>query len=428
VDIFSREDYPWLQFFSRTVVSVGLPGMDYGEVSSLLARTGGGFLAILHTGSAAKGTPQCLQTASGNFDLAGRDWILFRLKCLDEKIAPSLDLVLRLIHEADFSDQRRINDLVLEMKNEIDSGFASMGHLYAIGRAGRGRSRTRIISEKLGGISQIEFVYSLAKMDIGVVISKLRQLREKINNAGIIINLTGGDLDSAGKELKQRFSEFGPPAPRLKSEFFTDADKIMPKAEIFASQSLQVGFAAKTFDAAPFDTTEQIAEMVLTHQLSTGVLWEDIRMKGGAYGVSISSNSLENSVNFSTYRDPNPLRSLDVISKLLKDGLHKHLFDNADNKEDYLEKSIIGCYAKETYPMTSAEKGGIDFLRFLYGIENDYLKRRLERLINVSSADIESVFASFSSRASAAPVIISGLKTAEQAAKTLGVNVTILPL
>jgi hypothetical protein len=216
---------------------------------------------------------------------------------------------------------------------------------------------------------------------------------------------------------------FGPPIPRVKSEFFTN---ISTKAEVFASQSLQVGFVACNYDAAPFDTTEQVAEMVLTHQLSTGLLWEDIRMKGGAYGASVSSNSLENSMSFSTYRDPNPIRSLEIISKLMQN--QKKLHHHADVKEIDLVKSIIGCYAKEIYPLTNAEKGGVDFLRFLYGIQNDYLKRRLDRLINISSADIESVFASFSSRVSTAPVIISGKKGAEQAAKALGTEVKILPV
>ena len=272
VDIFHLEDYPWLQFFSRAVVSVGLPGMDYAEVSSLLARTVGGFTTLLHSGSAVINNepdrtgavnPAYLQTASGKFDLAGREWIIYRLKCLDEKIAPSLDLAFRLISEADFSDRRRINDLVLEMKNEINSSLAPMGHLYASGRAGRGSSRSKAVSEKWGGISQIEFVHYLAKMDTDGVISKLKQLRDKINSAGLIVNITGNALDAACMELAQRFGRFGPPKPRLGGN--QGSAVIASNPEIFTSQSLQVGFAALAFNAAPFNTVEQIAESVLTH-------------------------------------------------------------------------------------------------------------------------------------------------------------------
>jgi Zn-dependent M16 (insulinase) family peptidase len=415
-DVLTFEDYSWLPFFSRAVTSVGLPGMDYGEVSSLLARTVGGFAALLHTSSVVKGASQNLQTASGNFDLLGRDWLIFRLKCLDEKRESSVDLVMRRICEADFSDNRRINDLVLEMKSEIDSSLAPMGHIYSSVRSSRFNSRSKRVEEKFSGISQIEFVHQLVKMDTGEIIKKLKFIREKIINAGLIVNITGSDFNAAGREIAQRFNRLGPPAPRFSEEI----NDIKPEVEVFASKSLQVGFAALTFNAAPFDTAEQAAELVLTHKLSTGALWEDIRMKGGAYGTYISSNSLDNCMFFATYRDPNPLRSLDVISSIIKDSSYGKC------SEDNLVKSIIGCYSKETRPQTGAEKGVIDFYRFLYGIEESYRKRKLERIISVSTADIEAVFNSFSSRTASKPVIITGVKKAEETAKKLGTNVRML--
>jgi len=418
IDVLPPEDYFWLQFFYGTVISIGLPGMDYGEVSSLLARTVGGFTTVLHTGSAARNTPAYLQTASGNFDLSGRDWIIFRLKCLDEKIAPSLDLVMRIICEADFSDRRRINDLFLEMKNDINSSLAPMGHIYSSGRAGRFNSRSKRVEERFSGISQIEFVNRLAKLDTGEIINKLQYIRDKIIKAGLIVNITGSAINTASTEIAQRFNRFGPPLPRLSAEI--GAETQVP--EVFASNSLQVGFAALTLNSAPHDTLESIAEYVLTHQLSTGALWEDIRMKGGAYGAFINSNPLENCVSFATYRDPNPLRSLDVISSIFKD------ISYGKCSEDYLVKSIIGCYSKETRPQTPAEKGMVDFYRFLYGIEESYHKRKLDRLISISTADIEAVFNSLNSRVISPPVIIAGVKKAEEAAKALGTDVQMLKI
>ncbi|MDR1869905.1 MAG: insulinase family protein [Treponema sp.] len=422
VDTLPPEDYFWLPFFSRAVVSMGLPGMDYGEVSSLLARTVGGFNAVLHTGSAAHGTSQRLQTAPGLFDLSGRDWLIFRLKCLDEKIAPSLDLILRLICEADFSDHRRINDLVLEMKNELDSSLAPMGHVYASGRAGSFNSRSKKVEETWNGLSQIDFVHRLAKMETAEIAVKLEYLREKISGAGLIANITGCALDTAGAEIAKRFARFGAPKDRSSAAFGEPSPLSAAACEVYASPSLQVGFAALSLNAAPFDTSEQIAEMILTHQLSTGALWEDIRMKGGAYGAFINSDSLENSVSFATYRDPNPLRSLDVIYAILKDSS----YGNCD--EDNLVKSIIGCYAKETRPRTSSENGLIDFYRFLYGIEDGYRKRKLERLVSVSTGDIAAAFAALGSRNARPPVIIAGVKSAKQAAKKLDAQMIMLPV
>ena len=96
VDILEPADYPWLPFFARAVVSMGLPGTDYGEVSSLLARTAGGFHAMLQTGALVPGASAAATLPQGILDIGGRDWIIYRLKALDEKIGPSLDLTLRL--------------------------------------------------------------------------------------------------------------------------------------------------------------------------------------------------------------------------------------------------------------------------------------------------------------------------------------------
>jgi Zn-dependent M16 (insulinase) family peptidase len=145
-------------------------------------------------------------------------------------------------------------------------------------------------------------------------------------------------------------------------------------------------------------------------------------MKGGAYGAFSNSDSIEDCVSFATYRDPAPLRSLDTISSILKDK------SIAKCTEDYLVKSIIGCYSRETRPRTSAENGLVDFYRFLYRIEDSYRKRKLERLISVSTADIASAFDSLRSRTVSGRVIIADEKTAEQAAKTLGTEVKILPV
>jgi Zn-dependent M16 (insulinase) family peptidase len=423
VDTLPEEDLPWLPFFAHSIISVGLPGMDYGEVSSLVARTMGGLNSVLHTGSAAPNTPSQLKTASGVFDLAGRNWIIFRLKCLDEKIAASLDLVLRLICEAEFGDYDHLNDLVLEMKNEIDSSLAPMGHMYASGRAGRNNSPSKKMEETWLGLSQIDFIHRLARMDIASVAAKLKSLQEKIAASGVIANLTGLALENAMSGLGQRFSRFGAPKPRLSVK---DTSPAGAPVEVYSSPSLQVGFASQTHNAAVFDTKGQIAEMVLAHRLSTGALWEDIRMKGGAYGAFVSSDSLENCVSFATYRDPNPLRSLETISGIIKGGLSSGAI-NSDG-EDLLVKTIIGCYAKETRPRTGAENGLIDFYRFLYGVEDSYRKRKLERLVSVTTKDIDSAFSELGARPVTGSVIITGQKNAEQIARALRTDIKALPV
>jgi len=429
LDILPQEDYQWIPFFTRAIISVGLPGMDYAEVSSLLARTVGGFNVITHTGSAAaaessavSGSSSLIKTPAGKFDLIGRDWIIYRLKCLDEKTAESLDLALRLISEADFSDLRRIHDLVMEMKNQARSNLAPYGNHYASVRANRYATASTRTDETWNGLTQLYFVHRLAETDTAEIAAKLTNLREAIASGGLIANLGGsaGALKSGGNLIGQRFKDFGPPKKRKQGKTVLDD---IPKPEVFASPSLQVGFAAMTLQAAQYDTLPQVAETVLAHQLSTGALWENIRMKGGAYGASASSNGLERCFSLSTYRDPNPLRSLDAFSAILK--------DSGDHTED-LEKMIIGCYANQTRPQTPSEKSTNDLLRFVSRIDDGSRRRKLERLINICEEDVSAalggIAAQLASQEPPSRVVIAGTSSAEQAAKALGAEVQLLPV
>jgi Zn-dependent M16 (insulinase) family peptidase len=436
LDVFSPEDYLWFPFFSRTVVSMGLPGLDYGEVSSLMARTAGGFIATLHSGSLAPGSARTAAFPTGTLDVVGRDWIIFHLRALDEKVGPSLDLALRLITEADFSDLKRLKDLALEMKNDLDSGLAPSGHIHASGFSSRFFSRPRALDELWNGLDQIAFSHKLAEFDVAEISAKLKTLQTKLAGAGVLVNLTGNA--EAGKDIGKYFGSFGVPRPRNPAlgeigNFFalSEFNPLSSKAEVFATPSLQVGFAAISLGAVPYGSALQAAEIVLSHQLSTGALWEEIRMKGGAYGAFAQSDHMEGAFSFSTYRDPNPLRSLGAFSSIICEAPQRK-----DNRyhNDSLEKAVIGAYSRETRPRAPMEKGRIDFLRFLCGVEDRHRSRRLKGIIAVSEEQIEAARERLKQVCGADqtgqvnPVIIAGKTDAEKAATRLGVEVRTLPV
>jgi len=65
-DLLPWEEERWLPFFSRAVAAVGLPGKDYGEVSSLLARTAGGLHTALESAALAPGAAAAAAAAPGS--------------------------------------------------------------------------------------------------------------------------------------------------------------------------------------------------------------------------------------------------------------------------------------------------------------------------------------------------------------------------
>ncbi|MFQ3546895.1 MAG: insulinase family protein [Termitinemataceae bacterium] len=451
VDVVKPEDYVWLPLLARVIPGLGIPGMSYDRLSSEMARQLGGFHGLLHTSSAAPGIGATVAMPGGTYDLRGRDWLVFRIKTLDEKINPALDLVLPLIQDADFSDLDRLRDLIVEYRNDLHASLAPSGHSYALSWAGRFFSRSRYIDDLWNGIPQIEFAHSLVDMSIKEVRDRLVDLRSRLFNAnGFCISCTGSPmvmeraaealvrgLDSklrkgpGPRELVFSSNPVGlevPGSDEQRSYFGGNDEDQQTRQSVFTSPSLQIGFAALALPAAAFASREQAAELVLSHWLSTKQLWEDIRMKGGAYGAFAYPDGLEPVFLMATYRDPDPRRSLEALPKALS-AIAAPSGTTALPRGEELEKVIIGTYAKETRPRTSAEKGFADFLRFLTGIDDEMRKRKLQHII---SMDEESLVAQASSLVSSleqvAYTVVAGSSSAADCAAYLQVPVRNLPV
>jgi Zn-dependent M16 (insulinase) family peptidase len=258
-------------------------------------------------------------------------------------------------------------------------------------------------------------------------------IRNALLEAGLVINITTSPEALAGaRKAAEIFGGLGAPRPvhpwcREKERFFSLLSRNPdPAPEVYASPSLQIGFAAISLPAVPYGSPEQAAELALSHELSTGALWESIRMMGGAYGAFAHPDNLEGVFSLATYRDPDPLRSLGAFPPILK----KRGAETID--EDSLEKIIIGAFARETRPRTPADKGFSEFLRCLYGIRQSHRLSRLKALVSLQAEETGAAARRLAEAAeqTAMPgaVVITGLKQAKKAAKKLGTTVKILPV
>jgi Zn-dependent M16 (insulinase) family peptidase len=439
LDALSPEDYLWLPLFSRVITSIGVPGKDYGEMSSLLARTLGDIHTILRSGGKVEGTGTGGMPNTADpfepFDIAGRDWLIFRVKMLDGKIAVSLDLLLRLIKDANFNDTRRLRDLILEFKNEADSSVAPAGHNYAVSRTGMYMSRGRMVAELWHGIAQVQFIHTLPDLDIDEVKRRLVSIRESLfAKSGLLVNITGESIPAALGAVKEKFAAFGPVQKRGENaasieQFYPLVGGMPPAApsgrriEVFASPSMQTGFAAASFPAVAITAERYAAEQVLCHRLSTGALWEQIRMKGGAYGAFAQADPIEKVFSFCTYRDPEPVRSLEAFPQILEHEAGQVL------DRDTVEKMIIGSYSKIKQPKTSAENGISDLFRLFSNVDDALREKNLGKILDTEARDLAVAAADAEKRfPDGAAAIIAGEQTAHTAAEALGVALTRLPV
>jgi Zn-dependent M16 (insulinase) family peptidase len=397
VDILSAEDYQLLPFFSSVLTGMGLGDLSWAETSALSARVTGGLGTMLFTSSTVPGTvaPSPLPQSA-----IGRDFLILRVKMLEELAGEAIDLVFKFLREANFSDTKRLADLLLEYRNDLDSSLAPAGNQYAVSRASYQSGRSKTVDEIWNGLAQVLYVRKISakiaeREFASELSSRLSRIRERLLSAGMIVNVTGtaSIIDSVVGLLSAYTPGFAAPIPSPQDSVGHQASGLLKiaRGEVsegtsleLVSSALQVGFAAAVIPSPAYGTKDQPVDSVFGHWLSNGTLWEKVRTAGGAYGVFTYPDSLEDIFVFATYRDPSPLKSLDVF----RGALEAAALSPIDPVS--LEKTITGSYSREVQPRSPADKGFTAFIRILYGITDEIRRAKLERIVSVTADDMRS--------------------------------------
>jgi presequence protease len=363
---------PLLPLFGKAVCGAGLPGEPYDEVARKLALLTGGFSAQV-AASAVVADPAEV-----------RSHLFFRMKALQENLAPALALVQRLLLSADFDDEARVRDLLLELKNEFKAYLIPNGHQFVSLRAGSRLSPALAMEEKWRGVSQLAFLNGLASGDD----AQAKGLREGL--AGIRDSLLTRErltiAVTAERALfapvKEALSELVAAFPAGAEMQGATAPEELPQAGASSRhESLvipsPVGYVAKAVRGATWETKEGGYEAVLSHFLRTGFLWERVRMRGGAYGAFAASSGTEGVFIFSSYRDPNILSTLQAYREAL-DYARQGEIDS-----DQIGKAIIGTVGKDEKPLDPGDKGMVSLRRKLCGITDELRQARRSAILSV---------------------------------------------
>jgi len=388
-DTLQPSEYPYLPFFSIAATNCGWKGKNWAETATLSGLTCGSLSAGLFTSSE-------VPDADKNLPYTGRDWIMFRIKMLSEKIEASLDLLSDCLTGTLYDDPKRLQDLANEYRNDFDEEVIPDGHEFACSRASCTWNRSKAVDEIWNGLSQLFTAHKISETNMAELGRHLSSLSQTIRAGGAIIHITA-DKDSMVTIVKNlpAFAE-KTELEMLKQKNSYEEEEfyrltVLPakkpladkNTEICIAQS-QTGFAAIAFPASPWLLRECAAELVLSHWLSSTLLWEQIRTVGGAYGAVASVDAIEKLFTIITYRDPAPMTSIGLCISCLEKA------SKANFSTVTVEKAVTGTYSREIQPRSPAGRGNTGFLRILYGITEEDRKRKLEAILSVTGAELET--------------------------------------
>lgn len=394
----------WMPLFCKTLSSMGLPGLPYDETARLLS---------LHTG----GFGASLEASSTFIDKEMLKVIYVRFKILSEQTDKGLELVSRLIREIDFSDISRLKDLILEIRNDYKSSIIPSGHSYAMMRSGCRFSEAGALEESWYGISQLEHLTevseNLSDEKLKEIAGTLGLIRSELfNRESIKINVTAPDgegdkvLDTLIEDLN--ILEEGIANKSELPELFRHESK----CEGLAVPST-VSYVSLSLPGSRLGTKEHASTLLLSHLLKTGYLWEQIRMRGGAYGAFASNSGLESVFSFGSYRDPNISKTLTAYKGSLE-------FMSETVSLNDLELALIGTVGKELRPLSPAESGIVSFKRDLLGITDEMRQRKRNFLLNITAEDIKEGAAVLLSRWDQAVItVVSSTDALDAASKEI---------
>lgn len=440
------------QYYYHRVFTNGISYMDMGFDISSLTPAQQLFIPLLtqvlpQLGSADLSYEDMMLQwglKSGGFSLYGENsktvdghslqYCYVRLKALDSMTGPALDLCTQILTRPDFHRLDYLWELFSEYRNDLRSGIVPSGTNYAATRASMFLDDRAHIDDIWRGVAQLRFIedlYQRAQNDRDGVLQFLSQALEEVASAifkpeGLILNVTAeedqlpvlrGQLTQLVKALREAsVSDSGGAnsSPVVHQDFLSETlafiDAGSSEKEGLAHSSM-VNFTAMALKASHLTQKQQVEEGVLAHILRTGLLWEKIRMEGGAYGAFASPDGLSSTFVFGSYRDP----AIEKTWAAFKESLRIIAENGIDQRT--LDLAKIAIAGKELKPLSPAEQGLISFKRVKYGIDDELRSTRRAWLIACSPEQIQTAAARLldaSSRASYAvladPAAIDQLK------------------
>lgn len=354
--------------------------------ASLYAELLGDIATEKHTAAeldiAVKSKLGSFSTSAGEFTRADDidrviPFIGVRASILESGLPEALGLVGEMISSSVF-EKEEIAKLVLQSKNMMQAAIARQGNSYAATRVRSYGSVGGAYDEVMGGISYYRFLSGICESigrDFDAIKEKLTAVAREMTLENLTVGITGGA--SAAESFIAAAPEFGTGTGSGKHYTLEPAYR---GNEAFVIPSA-VNYVAKGFNCIKAGIPYDPKMGVLSRILRFDWLWNEVRVRGGAYGVSFGVSRSGDAV-FSSYRDPSVGKTVGVY-----DGTVGYLRDFAAKNPD-ITKYIISTAAGYERPLTPRELGAAAQSNYFEGITDDMRRDAKRRVMETTPEDI----------------------------------------
>lgn len=367
---FAQSELGYLGFFTNALGLVNTEKYSYTDLANA---------TNIYTGGISTGT-------ASHPDIKDRNNFVFKfevkLKVLEKNLDKALELMEQMLLSSDFTDTKRLGEIVAQIKARLQANLSSSGHLVAAMRSMSSFSRYALYQDELKGIA---FYRSICRIEKELfespesVSDKLAAIAKKLFARNrMLISFTGnseayGNAKLSLEKVIAGFNKMSAIGNQAEVHFNT-------AKEAFIDAS-QIQYVAKTGDFICEGYEYTGALRLLRIILSYDYLWINVRVKGGAYGC-MNTFLRSGESYFVSYRDPNLSDTLDVY-----DRIPEYIKSFSPDERD-MTKYIIGTFSALDTPMNPEAKGSRSLSAYLEGITYEQIQKERNEILNAQPEDI----------------------------------------
>ena len=320
-------------------------------------------------------------------------YLMARGKATTDKIDNLLSLFQETLMNSRLDNKKRGVEMLKEMKIRRETSVITNGHSYGASRLSARNSLLGYMGEMTGGLTYTRNLAALleqAEKDWPAVQARLEHLRSMIVQKGdVVINLTGStSVIEAAKPSVDKFINNIPAAgtvskgPKLADTW--SSSKLLPKKNEGFSVASQVNYVVKGARIIQPGEPVKGSYSVASRILSTGFLWDHVRVMGGAYGGFTRFGAGSGVASFLSYRDPNLANTLSIYDRAA-DVLEE---EASKITPEELTQAIIGTVGDLDSPMTADTKGYVSMTRHLTGVSTEERQRWRNEVLGTTKEDL----------------------------------------
>ena len=367
---FAQSELGYLGFFTNALGLVSTEKYSYTD----LANATNIYTCGISTGTAS------------HPDIKDRNNFVFKfevkLKVLEKNLDKALELMEQMLLTSDFTDTKRLGELVAQIKARLQANLSSSGHLVAAMRSMSSFSRYALYQDELKGIAFYRSICHIEKElseSPKSVSDKLAAIAKKLFARNrMLISFTGNNeaYGNAKPSLEKVIAGFD-----KMSAIGNQAEVHFNTAKEAFIDASQIQYVAKTGDFICEGYEYTGALRLLRIILSYDYLWINVRVKGGAYGC-MNTFLRSGESYFVSYRDPNLSDTLDVY-----DRIPEYIKSFSPDERD-MTKYIIGTFSALDTPMNPEAKGSRSLSAYLEGITYEQIQKERNEILNAQPEDI----------------------------------------